>query len=184
MGAHVLDEVVRHLCSEKNAVAFTGAGMSVESGIAPFTGPGGIWSKYDPAEFAHVDTFTMNPAKAWILYRDILESTLPARPHKGHYALAHLERAGLLRCVITQNVDGLHQKAGSRRVVEFHGNNRALRCAECGKHCESTTYKQSEQGDVPQCACWGYLRPTFVLYGESIPVAGHGVFQLQFASQR
>jgi NAD-dependent deacetylase len=164
----LIEEIARDVRRTGRLVALTGAGMSVESGVPTFTGPGGIWTKYDPEEFGHVSTFTREPAKAWVLYKDILDSTLPARPHIGHYILATLEQEGLLTCIVTQNVDGLHQKAGSSNVVELHGNNRELRCSACGTRYESIAYQRQVP---PHCRCGGYLRPTFILYGESIPLA-------------
>jgi NAD-dependent deacetylase len=163
---HKIDEIAYEIRRNGNVVALTGAGMSVESGVPPFTGPGGIWTKYDPEEFGHISTFMCDPAKAWILYKDILDSTLSVRPHEGHYVLAKLEQQGLLTCIVTQNVDGLHQKAGSCKVVEFHGNIRELRCSECEQRYESIVYRECVP---PRCSCGNYLRPAFVLYGESIP---------------
>jgi len=162
----VIDEIAQYVCSEGHVVAFTGAGMSVESGIAPFTGPGGLWRQYNPEEFAHIETFRANPAKAWVLYKDLLNAVLPAQPHAGHYALSRLERRGVLQSVITQNVDGLHQKAGSERVIEFHGDVKQLQCGRCAECYDSMTHAWAHS---PRCRCGGWLRPTFVLYGEPIP---------------
>jgi NAD-dependent deacetylase len=163
-----ISEAAQALVRLKGVVVFTGAGMSVESGIAPFSGKGGIWSRYDPADYGHVDTFRRNSVKAWVLYKDIYESTLLARPHRGHYALANLERRGLIKFTITQNVDGLHQKAGSLKVAELHGNNSELLCERCSKRFASSVYLAR---CPPLCNCGHPLRPTFVLYGENLPGA-------------
>lgn len=179
--SNAIDEIAQYIRSEQNVVAFTGAGMSVESGVAPFTGPGGIWTKYDPAEYGHIETFEGDPAKAWILYKEMLEAVLPAEPHNGHRMLSRLEQGGWLRSVITQNIDGLHQKAGSQNVIEFHGNIQQLRCARCQKHYDTGTWGWA---DSPRCPCGGWLRPTFVLYGEPIPEAAYWAAQEETLQSR
>ena len=97
----------------RHTVALTGAGISAESGIPTFRDPGGLWDRYDPEEYATIDAFMRDPGKVWVMIREFAELKT-ARPNPGHLALAALERMGLLRCVITQNVDNLHQDAGSR----------------------------------------------------------------------
>ena len=167
-----MQELVRQtadlLMQTRNAVAMTGAGISIESGIPPFRGPGGLWERMDPLEVAHIDAFRRNPAKVWQLLLAGMQSLLTAaRPNAGHTGLARLEQWGYLRSVITQNVDGLHQAAGSRDVIEFHGTFAWQRCMDCGRRCET------QQVDLsmipPRCDCGGIYRPDCVFFGEMIP---------------
>ena len=149
-------------------VALTGAGISVESGIPPFRGKGGLWEKMDPMEFAHIDSFLRNPARVWdILVREMKDVVDRARPNAGHMNLARLEAAGRLSTVITQNVDSLHQKAGSRDVIEFHGPFAVQRCMKCNRTIP--TEKVSLDVLPPLCECGGILRPDCVFFGEAIP---------------
>ena len=116
----------------RHAVALTGAGISIESGIPPFRGQGGLWEQFDPMEIAHIDAFVADPALVWrVLVKDLKDVIDRARPNDGHKGLARLERMGILKTVITQNVDGLHQVAGSTDVIEFHGTFAWQRCMEC-----------------------------------------------------
>lgn len=148
--------------------ALTGAGISVESGIPPFRGAGGIWEKLDPFEYAHINTFMKNPAKVWdVLLRELKKTLDTAKPNPGHKALAELEKSGFLRTIITQNIDGLHQAAGNTDVIEFHGSFASLSCLDCGKH-----FRLSETSlniIPPECPCGGILRPDCVFFGEMIP---------------
>lgn len=148
-------------------IASTGAGMSTESGIPDFRGANGIWAKYPPEEYATIDAFVDDPAKVWKLWRDLGEQFAGCKPNPGHIALAELERAGKLTAIITQNVDNLHQDAGSSRVVEYHGNTRRLVCMQCG-HAEP--YEPGRRTElVPRCICSGLLKPDVVMFGELIP---------------
>ena len=150
-------------------VALTGAGISVESGIPPFRGKGGLWEKMDPMEFAHIDSFLRNPARVWdILVREMKGVVDRAMPNAGHINLARLEEAGRLSAIITQNVDGLHQRAGSSDVIEFHGSFALQRCMKCGKTIP--TDRVSLDVLPPLCECGGILRPDCVFFGEAIPV--------------
>lgn len=156
--------------ASKCAVALTGAGISVESGIPPFRGKGGIWERVDPMEFGHIDTFEQDPEKVWrVLIRDLKEIIDRAAPNDGHKGLARLESMGLLTAVITQNVDGLHQMAGNREVLEFHGNCAWQRCMDCGS--KTRTQEVDISRLPPVCACGGVLRPDWVFFGEVIPPA-------------
>jgi len=149
-------------------VALSGAGMSVESGIASFRGPGGLWEKYDPEEYGHIDTLRYKPEKAWIMLSEMQREILKARPNPGHYALAELEKMGKLRAIITQNVDGLHHVAGSREVIEFHGNLQSVSCMDCGHQVPSS--EVSLESLPPRCAkCNGPVKPDAVFFGEAIP---------------
>jgi len=151
-------------------VAFTGAGISVESGIPPFRGENGLWSKYDPI-FLDINYFHQYPVKSWQLIKEIFYDFFgQAKPNAAHFALAEMEKKGLLHSVITQNIDNLHQIAGSKLVYEFHGNSRNLVCKKCSK------YYPVKKNDLlnlpPKCInCGSILKPDFVFFGEPIP--GH-----------
>ena len=149
-------------------MALTGAGISVESGIPPFRGKGGIWEKIDPMEFAHIDTFMRDPERVWnVLIREMKTALDQAAPNTGHLGLSRLERMGILSTVITQNVDGLHQSAGNTDVIEFHGSFAWQRCMDCGERVE--TRGVSLTHIPPRCRCGGILRPDCVFFGETIP---------------
>ena len=148
-------------------VALTGAGISVESGIDPFRGEKGLWAKYNPEEYAYIDAFYENPAKVWQMLKELLAIIIFSKPNNGHVGLAQLEEMGYLSSIITQNVDGLHQAAGSRNVIEFHGNNRWLLCIECSNRYE--TDPDIIKNIPPRCECGGILRPDVVFFGEAIP---------------
>jgi len=156
------------LVQTRNAVALTGAGISIESGIPPFRGPGGLWERIDPMEVAHIDAFRRNPEKVWrLLLKGMQEFLTAARPNAGHTGLARLEQWGYLRSVITQNVDGLHQAAGSRDVIEYHGSFAWQRCMACGRRRE--THRVDLTRIPPRCDCGGVYRPDCVFFGELIP---------------
>ncbi|MHC1566799.1 MAG: SIR2 family NAD-dependent protein deacylase [Candidatus Syntropharchaeia archaeon] len=163
----LIKKVAREIVDAERIVALTGAGISVESGIAPFRGKGGLWEKYDPEEYAHIVTFRKNPERSWIMLKEMLDVILAAKPNPAHKSLARLEEIGKLRCIITQNVDSLHQEAGSKDVIEFHGNNRWLVCMECRKKYRAD--KPVEE-IPPRCECGGVLKPDAVFFGEPIPV--------------
>ena len=156
------------LLGAKRAVALTGAGISVESGIPPFRGKGGIWERIDPMEFGHIDTFERDPGKVWrVLIRELKEIIDRAAPNDGHKGLVRLETMGLLTSVITQNVDGLHQMAGNTDVLEFHGNCAWQRCMDCGGKVRTRDVDVSKL--PPRCPCGGVFRPDWVFFGEAIP---------------
>jgi NAD-dependent deacetylase len=149
------------------ALVMTGAGMSVESSIPPFRGPGGLWSKYDPMEYGHVDTLHSDPEKAWILLWDIMGTSAKASPNRAHISLARMEEKGWIGPIITQNVDGLHLIAGSKDVLELHGNIRRIRCMKCGRREVLDTDRMEEFSE--KCECGGWKRPEIVFFGESLP---------------
>lgn len=167
MGVAGVEEAAEILVRAKQAVAFTGAGISADSGIPTFRGPNGLWKKFRPEELATPEAFRRDPAKVWRWYAWRMRVVFSARPSPGHIALARLERLGVIRCVITQNVDGLHQEAGSRCVVELHGSIRRVRCARCGYRRVLT----APPSDIPpRCPrCGGLLRPDVVWFGEPLP---------------
>lgn len=152
----------------RSVIASTGAGISVESGIDAFRGPGGIWTKYPPEEYATIDAFLANPAKVWGLWHELGKILFDVKPNPAHEALAELEAMELLSSIVTQNVDNLHQDAGSQGVVEYHGNARRLKCMECRTTTPFAPEKK-EYENVPHCACGGLLKPDVVMFGETIP---------------
>ncbi len=156
----------------RHAIAFTGAGISVESGIPPFRGDGGVWNKYDPAtlELGH---FVRHPSESWPVLKEIFYDFLAdARPNRGHQALATLEHRGMLHAVVTQNIDDLHRQAGSQRVLEFHGNYRRLTCLGCSARYGVADVNLADQ--PPTCRmCGGVLKPDIVFFGETIPPQTH-----------
>ena len=156
------------LATAKRAVALTGAGISVESGIPPFRGKGGLWEKIDPMKYAHIDAFLDDPETVWnVLIKDMKTVLDTARPNPGHTGLADLERLDILKTVITQNVDGLHQMAGNSDVIEFHGNFAWQRCLDCNQSLETSQVDLSQM--PPRCSCGGILRPDCIFFGEMIP---------------
>lgn len=154
----------------KNAeygVVFTGAGVSVESGIAPFTGAGGLWNQYDP-KYIEINFFENNPAESWREMKKIFFTDMDeASPNKAHQVIGKLEEKGFVKGVITQNIDGLHQRAGSKNVQEFHGTIHTLSCVNCGRKYRLEDVNVEEV--PPPCFCGGVLKPDFVFYGEGIP---------------
>jgi len=159
---------IRHA---RRAVALTGAGISAESGLGTFRGKPGLWSTYDPTLVASIGSFTEDPRTFWEFARRIGSAFLDAKPNSAHEALAELERMGRLDCVITQNVDGLHQRAGSQQVIEIHGNAGRIKCAGC--HASYLTREILDdliRQELPACRrCGGVLKPDVVLFGETIP---------------
>jgi len=159
--------MIDRLARSNHAIALTGAGISVESGIPDFRSLGGLWSRYHPIEYGHIDSFRSNPAKVWKMLLEMDALLSRADPNPAHFALAKLEALGIIRAVITQNVDSLHQRAGSKRVIEFHGHNRSLRCESC--NLRYLREKISLSVTPPACRCGGPLRPEIVFFGEQIP---------------
>jgi NAD-dependent deacetylase len=153
-------------------VALTGAGISVPSGIPDFRTPGeGLWEKVDPMEVAQIDAFHRDPARFWSFYHPRLHSLEGIEPNPAHEALAELERRGLLEALITQNIDMLHVKAGSERVIEVHGSIRSLSCLGCDRSFALEDSEELFDSDgVARCAgCEGLVKPDVVLFGELLP---------------
>ena len=156
------------IAEAKHLVAFTGAGISVESGIPPFRGEGGIWSKHDPS-ILDIDFFCKHPLESWeaiskIFYHYFIE----ASPNPAHYLLARMEKEGMLKAVITQNIDNMHYEAGNRTVIEYHGNSKWLKCSFCGERYELS--EVSLDPLPPRCSMDNeVLKPDFVFFGEGIP---------------
>ncbi|MFZ4523072.1 MAG: SIR2 family NAD-dependent protein deacylase [Bacteroidales bacterium] len=148
--------------------AFTGAGISVESGIPSFRGAGGLWGKYDP-KILDLNYFTHDPAGSWMVIKEIFYDFFgTARPNKAHLVLARMEKEGMLGRIITQNIDNLHQEAGSTIISEFHGNSGRLRCLHCNRVYPAAEVSLDHL--PPACVeCGGLLKPDFVFFGEAIP---------------
>jgi NAD-dependent deacetylase len=155
----------------RHAVALTGAGISTSSGIPDFRSPdSGLWAKVDPFAVASLFAFQSHPESFYHGMRPLARRLLEARPNPAHDALARLEAAGLLKAVITQNIDGLHQAAGSRRVHEVHGHVREGTCMRCYRVSPSADLIEqfAAQGEVPRCSCGGVLKPNVILFGEQL----------------
>ena len=172
----LIEEASDLLASARNIVAFTGAGHSTESGIPDFRGRDGIWTKYDPNDFTY-QKFLNDPEARKRIWRgmSMFGKVGQVEPNPGHYALAELDGLGKLDCVITQNIDGLHQKAGvpEKKVIELHGTTRYVKCLSCGKRYPSEEIaKKLEEGmEDPVCDdCGGMLKPAAVFFGEPMPM--------------
>jgi NAD-dependent deacetylase len=155
------------------AVALTGAGHSTPSGIPDFRSPGsGLWNRVDPLMVATLSTFRLRPQAFYDWIRPLARVMLETQPNPAHHALAQLEAAGLLKSVITQNIDGLHQKAGSQQVHEVHGNMREATCMRCYQVVPSDSLISEfvESGEVPRCTCGGVMKPNIILFGEQLPL--------------
>ena len=155
------------------AVVLTGAGISTESGIPDFRSPTGIWAQYDPEEYATIEAFRADPVKVWRFYALRFRALTEAEPNPGHLALAELERGGHVRAVVTQNIDLLHERAGSRDVVEVHGSIRTSSCLGCGaRYGLGEVLPLVEAAGAPRCAaCGEVLKPDVVFFGELLPGA-------------
>ena len=149
------------------SLALTGAGISVESGIPDFRSPGGLWERYNPAEYGTIWAFRDDAAKVWKMIREMSQLVDRAQPNPAHLGLAQLQHLGLLHTIITQNIDSLHQKAGATRVIEYHGSSRTLSCLTCGARYNA----EAKKGEFPpRCACTEILKPDVVFFGETIPL--------------
>ncbi|MFW6196658.1 MAG: SIR2 family NAD-dependent protein deacylase [Thermoplasmatota archaeon] len=152
----------------ENIAALTGAGMAVESGVAPFRGEDGLWDDFDPAKYAHIRSYRRDPERSWELFKLQIEETSNAEPHEGYFSLVELENDGLTS-VITQNIDGLHQRAGSDDVIELHGTLSKLICENCKKRYKTNKFLEDiNDGKIPRCECGDILRPDVVLFGEQL----------------
>ena len=162
----VYKEIAKLMMDLKTCVALTGAGISAESGIPTFRSKGGLWEKYDPMVYASIETFREDPSKYWTIRGEFIHDYDTYQPNPAHDALAELEEMGILRHVITQNIDGLHKKAGNQKVTEIHGSLRETYCLQCGREFIAP---HVPQGLPPYCDCGGVLKPNTVLFGEQLP---------------
>jgi NAD-dependent deacetylase len=158
-----VSELASLLHERQPCVVLTGAGISTESGIPDFRSATGIWAEYDPMEYATIDAFRRDPVKVWEFYALRLEILARAEPNAGHLALAELEHRGLVQAIVTQNIDGLHQRAGSQEVIEVHGSIRTATCLECGTEARLDAPR-------PLCPrCGAIMKPGVVMFGELLP---------------
>lgn len=177
-----LDAVIREagvrLAGARHPMALTGAGLSVESGIPPFRGPGGIWTKYGEPPMDGYQRFVRDPAAYWRerlspkqdWMRALGDAVRDAKPNPGHLAFAELERRGMLAALVTQNIDDLHRQAGHRRVLEIHGNHRLLRCIDCNARFDPKQIAVDAAALPPLCPhCHGVVKSDVVHFGEPIP---------------
>lgn len=172
MTEDLFDRAAALLKKSRCSVAFTGAGVSTESGIPDFRGKNGLWSRYDPIEYGTLGAFRENPEKIWQMLATLLE-TVDVEPNNGHRALAALEQEGFLAGIITQNIDDLHHKGGSRNVVEFHGSFATFSCPSCGAGYDLEFVKKNAM--PPRCTdCKAILKPDIIFFDERIP---HPVLQ-------
>jgi NAD-dependent deacetylase len=155
------------LRSDKRVVVLTGAGISAESGVPTFRGKDGLWKKFKPEELATFDAFISNPKLVWEWYEYRRKLISEVKPNPGHHSLVKMEDYFEYFHLITQNVDGLHQKAGSRNVIELHGNIKRNKCIKCGRKYEGLELPSGEI--LPKCRCGGMLRPDVVWFGEMLP---------------
>lgn len=166
-------EEARSLVQESSMiVALTGAGISVDSGIPDFRSEGGLWKRFDPHEYATIESFERDPTRFWTMGRELAETIVLAKPNAAHDALAKLEELGKLQGVITQNIDNLHQVAGSKNVIELHGNYLRAYCTSCrAEYVGDDVHRGVAKGDIPpKCAeCGGILKSEAILFGEPLP---------------
>jgi NAD-dependent deacetylase len=168
VSAGALAELIR---ARQPCVVLTGAGVSTESGIPDFRSPTGLWARFDPLEYGSIDAFRRDPLKVWSFYKPRVALLTDAEPNSAHMAIAELERLGFVRAVVTQNIDLLHERAGSREVVEVHGSIRSSSCPGCGERYPLERVLQLLEGaDSPACpACGEILKPDVVFFGELLP---------------
>jgi NAD-dependent deacetylase len=180
-------EKIKKILEKGNVIALTGAGISEESGISTFRGKGGIWEKFDTAIYANIPgligVLLFKPSRMRDFILEFYDTIYKAKPNKAHYILSEMEKSGILNSVITQNVDNLHQKAGSKNVIELHRNMLKFRCMNCNKKFELDEgkleelihrLKRASRREIirlifPKCECGGRYRVNVVLFGESLP---------------
>ena len=164
-------ELAELLRSRQPCVVLTGAGISTESGIPDFRSPSGIWAQFDPLEYGSIEAFRRDPEKVWSFYAPRFSMLANAAPNDAHVALAELEERGFVRAVVTQNIDLLHERAGSRDVVEVHGSVRQSQCLSCGATYSLPEVRRMLDGmAVPRCAtCGEVVKPGVVMFGELLP---------------
>jgi NAD-dependent deacetylase len=173
MQSHSIQQARDLICSARHLVAFTGAGISTESGIPDFRGPQGLWKRYQPIQY---QDFLRDPEarrEYWRRKVELYPGIRDARPNAGHLALERMYRAGRLAAVITQNIDGLHQKTGlpAERVIEIHGSEAHIVCVGCGRRFPWEQVLAGFDGDCPRCdACTGWLKPATISFGQPMPV--------------
>jgi NAD-dependent deacetylase len=163
--------VAYQLKNSRHIVAFTGAGISAESGIPTYRGEGGLWTKYDPNLYANINHFRQNPSYYWNFFKEVRYPILKkVKPNQAHVVLAEMEAKWNLKTVITQNIDGLHQEAGSSSVIELHGTTRTIVCMDCSrKYSLDEAFSKLQKKIPPLCTeCQGILRPDVIFFGETL----------------
>lgn len=169
--AQKINSIVQLLFEAKYAIVLTGAGISTESGIPDFRGKSGIWKEFNPIIYGNIEILKKDPTIFWKLGKKIAPTLLKAKPNVGHYALAELEKLDIIKCIITQNIDGLHQQAGSKIVYEVHGSLRNFTCMQCKKNYSQDEIIPKIFKGMPKCDdCGGFIKPDVVLFGESLPI--------------
>ena len=185
MTSRSAEQLAELLRSSERAVVLTGAGISVPSGIPDFRTPGkGLWEKVNPMEVAHIDVFRREPDRFWHFYGDRFASLKDIKPNRAHEVVAELERRGIIRGVVTQNIDRLHRAAGSENVIEVHGSIEWCVCPECGGKVgiDRVMALLSTGEGAPECgACIAPLKPNVVLFGEMLPQ--HAMFDAHALAQ-
>jgi NAD-dependent protein deacetylase/lipoamidase len=166
-------ELATLIAERRRCVVLTGAGVSTESGVPDFRSPTGIWAQFDPLEYGSIQAFQADPAKVWSFYAQRFSMLTEAEPNDAHRALAELEQRGYVQTLVTQNIDLLHERAGSSDVIEVHGSIRSSRCLECGAtYALAEVLALLETGDVPACTrCGAIVKPDVVFFGEVLPQA-------------
>lgn len=170
----VLDELASRLASaDQPAVVLSGAGISVSSDIPAFRGSGGLWARFDPMEYATIEAFRSDPDKVWQMLWELDAVLEAAEPNAAHRAIAELQDLRAVATVVTQNIDGLHQQAGSDDVVELHGSRTSLTCLACGRTvARDTVVAERAGGGAPRCdGCGGPLKPDAIFFGEPLPMS-------------
>jgi len=161
------EQLLTKLKAAKTVAVLTGAGISAESGVPTFRGEQGLWKKFRPEELANFDAFVRNPELVWEWYNYRKKIISEVEPNPGHYALVKMEELFENFYLITQNVDNLHRRAGSKRIYELHGNIMRNRCVDCNKPGDEIFFQCQE--DLPRCDCGGLIRPDVVWFGEALP---------------
>lgn len=176
-----VNQVVKLIKKSKYAIVLTGAGVSTGSGIPDFRTPGkGIWEKVDPFKVTSITAFDENPQRFYYFYRPRIEMLSRVSPNPAHKAISQLEEMGYIHCLITQNIDNLHQRAGSKKVIEVHGTLRKAICRRCGKIISSELLIQKideSKEKVPYCECGGVFKPNVVLFGEMLPNLDNAIYE-------
>lgn len=171
-----IERLTQQIGLSQRIVAFTGAGISTESGISDYRSPGGIWDRYDPADTNFQSFLSSEQSRRiyWKFSRELYQPIKKAKPNDAHHALVELERMGKLDCIVTQNIDGLHQRAGSSpdRVIELHGTVFKVRCLQCGEEWPRDEIEERLEGgeEIPLCKeCGGLLKPATISFGQAMP---------------
>ncbi len=176
MSHHMIEKAVQILRESQQVVALTGAGISRPSGIPDYRSSGGLWGQVDPMEVASLQTFEVDPWSFYEWFQPLIEQFQEAQPNPAHLALARMERWGLLSAIVTQNIDGLHQLAGSREVYELHGHLRSATCMVCERKVDfKRLMRDVRYSRTPLCSCGGTFKPDIVLFDEPLP---RGLFWL------